>query len=177
MLGTGLLMKWIIGAAAAAIAAIFLLQYLPNGSAQAGPNAAAGKPAPSFTIPSVNGKPTSLADFRGHVVVMNLWATWCPPCRSEMPDLERLYEAYRNRGLVVIGVDQGESRERTVAFAHSLGIRYPILLDNQQQYGRTYIALGLPTTIIINRNGVGVRGFDGPLTYSQMKSAVAPLIH
>ena len=94
-----------------------------------------------------------------------------------MPDFEKLYETYRGRGVVVIGINQGESRQRAASFAQSLHITYPIWLDSQQQYGRTYIAIGLPTTVIIDRSGVPVPpGFDGPLTYAQMKAAVAPLI-
>lgn len=108
---------------------------------------------------------------------MNLWASWCPPCRAEMPDLQRLYADYAKKNVVVLGVDQGESPQRASAFAQSLGIHYPILVDEQQQYGRVYAALGLPTTIVVNPSGVVVRGFDGPLSYPQMVGAITPLLN
>jgi thiol-disulfide isomerase/thioredoxin len=107
---------------------------------------------------------------------MNLWATWCPPCRAEMPDLQRLYQTYRSRDVVVLGVDQGESGTRAAAFAQSLGIHYPILIDEQQQYGRVYAALGMPTTIVVDQDGIVVRGFDGALSYDQMVEAISPLV-
>lgn len=169
-------MKWLLAFGGALIAALVLKQYFPS-IAPATQVATAGKTAASFPVPSIDGKSESLAGYRGKVVVMNLWATWCPPCRSEMPDLEKLYETYRSRGLIVVGINQGESRERAASFAQSLRITYPIWLDSQQQYGRTYIALGLPTTVVIDRSGAPVPpGYDGPLTYAQMKAAVAPLI-
>ncbi len=171
-------MKWLLSVGAALIAAVVLKQYFPSTAAGATQIASAGKTAPSFPVPSTDGKTQTLAAYRGKIIVMNLWATWCPPCRSEMPDFENLYETYRRRGLVVIGINQGESRQRASSFAQSLHIKYPIWLDSQQQYGRTYIALGLPTTVVIDRSGVAVPpGFDGPLTYAQMKAAVAPLIN
>ena len=169
-------MKWLLAVGGAFVAAVVLKQYFPS-TGTAAQIAVAGKAAPSFAVASTDGKMQTLAAYRGKIVVMNLWATWCPPCRSEMPDFEKLYETYRGRGLVVIGINQGESRQRAAAFAQSLHIKYPIWLDSQQQYGRTYIALGLPTTVVIDRAGVAVPpGFDGPLTYAQMKAAVAPLI-
>lgn len=169
-------MKWFIALAGALAIAIVLKQYFPGGGAST-QVATAGKLAPTFPVRTTQGKSETLAAYRGRIIVMNLWATWCPPCRSEMPDLERLYETYRSRGLVVIGINQGESRQRAASFAQSLRITYPIWLDSQQQYGRTYIALGLPTTVIIDRSGIPVPpGFDGPMTYAQMKAAVAPLI-
>lgn len=169
-------MKWLLAAAGVLIVAIVLKQYFPSNGPQATQIAAAGKMAPSFAVPSVDGKSQTLSAYRGRIVVMNLWASWCPPCRAEMPDLESLYERYRARGLVVIGINQGESRGRAASFAQSLRIHYPIWLDDQQQYGRTYIAMGLPTTVIIDRSGVALKSFDGPLTYTQMKIAIAPLV-
>ena len=170
--------NWLYWIAGLAIVAIVLGVYFRgSGSAPlAGPAALAGHPAPSFAVPTLAGTNSELAQYRGRVVVMNLWASWCPPCRAEMPDLQRLYEAYRARNVVVIGVDQGESAQRVDAFARSLEIHYPILLDQQQQYGRVYAALGLPTTIVIDATGVVVRGFDGPLSYPQMVSAISPLL-
>jgi len=169
--------KWLIAVGGAIAAVVVLKQYFPTGGPATTQIAAAGKLAPSFAVPAIDGTKQTLSTYRGKIVVMNLWATWCPPCRSEMPDLEKLYETYRSRGLVVIGINQGESRQRAASFAQSLRIKYPIWLDSQQQYGRTYIALGLPTTVVIDRSGVPVPpGFDGPMTYAQMKAAVAPLI-
>lgn len=107
---------------------------------------------------------------------MNLWASWCPPCRAELPDLQRLYDRYRTHKLVVVGVNEGESLQRARAFAAALRLRFPILLDGNQSYGRVYAALGLPTTIVIDEGGTIVRGFDGALTFDQMQAAVRPLL-
>lgn len=169
--------NWLYWIAGAVIVAVVLTVYFRGGGSQAsGPAALQGEAAPSFTVPNLAGSTSGLDAYRGHVVVMNLWASWCPPCRAEMPDLQRLYQSYKSRGVVVLGVDQGESAERVSAFAQSLGIHYPLLLDQQQQYGRVYAALGLPTTILVNAQGIVVRGFDGPLAYQQMVAAVAPLV-
>lgn len=170
--------NWLYWIAGAIIVAIVLWQvFRPQGGSQAaGPAALQGRMAPSFAVPSLEGSVSGLGQYRGRIVVMNLWASWCPPCRAEMPDLQHLYQAYSSQNVVVLGVDQGESAQRVSAFAQSLGIHYPILLDQQQQYGRVYAALGLPTTIVVNRQGVVVRGFDGPLSYPQMVAAVKPLL-
>jgi thiol-disulfide isomerase/thioredoxin len=169
--------NWLYWVAGAAIVAIVLAVYFRGGSPQnAGPSSLSGRQAPSFAVPALDGKASGLDTFRGRIVVMNLWASWCPPCRAEMPDLQRLYEAYGAKNVVVLGVDQGESAQRVAAFARSLGIHYPILLDEQQQYGRVYAALGLPTTIVIDPQGTVIRGFDGPLSYDQMVAAITPLI-
>jgi cytochrome c biogenesis protein CcmG, thiol:disulfide interchange protein DsbE len=171
----GNLLYWIAGAI---IVGVVLAVYFRNGGAPvSGPASLAGKPAPSFTVNSLSGSDAGLDNYRGRIVVMNLWASWCPPCRAEMPDLQRLYVAYRSRNVVVIGVDQGESAQQVSAFVRSLDIHYPILLDQQQQYGRVYAALGLPTTIVIDRRGTVVRGFDGPLSFAQMVSAISPLLN
>lgn len=169
--------NWLYWIAGAVIVGVVLTVYFRGGGSQAsGPAALQGQSAPSFTVPTLAGSTSALGAYRGHVVVMNLWASWCPPCRAEMPDLQRLYASYKSRNVVVLGVDQGESAQRVGAFAQSLGIHYPILLDQQQQYGRVYAALGLPTTIVINAQGIVVRGFDGPLSYPQMVAAVTPLL-
>ncbi len=167
---------WFGVALALALMVAIAFLYLPAPGGGSGPAALAGKPASSFQSEDLSGHPMSLATFRGHVVVLNLWASWCPPCRAEMPDLQRLSRAYASRGLVVLGVDQGEARERAAAFATSLGITYPILVDQSQQYGRVYAALGMPTTIIVDRNGIVATGFDGALTFTQMRDAVVPVL-
>jgi peroxiredoxin len=170
-------LTWIYWAVGLLVAAIVVAGYFRNGPPHAaGPAALAGHRAPSFEVRSLDGKQGSLAQYRGHIVFMNLWASWCPPCRLEMPDLQRFYAAYRSRNVVVLGVNQGESARRARAFADSLGIHFPVLLDEDQQYGRVYAALGLPTTIVIDPAGIVERGFDGPLTYDQMVAAVRPLL-
>ena len=142
----------------------------------AGPAGLTGEPAPVFSLQDDAGATVSLAQLRGRLVVMNLWASWCPPCRAEMPDLQRLAERYAGRGVAVVGVNEGESPERARAFARALGIRFPIWIDAAERYGRTYTALGLPTTIVVDRQGAVVRGFDGPLTFAQMRATVDPLL-
>ncbi|MGH7737526.1 MAG: TlpA family protein disulfide reductase [Candidatus Tyrphobacter sp.] len=160
----------------ALIVAIVVWQTFGKSARGAGPTSLQGEPAPVIALRDDDGAPVSLDQYRNKVVLMNLWATWCPPCREELPDLQRLYAQDRRRGLVVIGVDQGESADRARAFAQALGLRFPIWIDANQAYGRAYDALGFPTTVIVDRTGRVARGFDGALTFDEMRAAVAPLL-
>ncbi len=167
---------WLIALAALAVSVLVFEPFFASHSAKtAGPAGLVGQTAPVFALRDDRGLPVSLADYRGHIVVMNLWASWCPPCRAEMPDLQRLAALYAGRDIGIVGVNEGESPQRAAAFASSLGIRFPIWIDSAEQYGRTYAALGLPTTIIVDRHGTVLRAFDGPLTFDQMRAAVGPL--
>lgn len=168
---------WASAAIALAIAFIVLQPFFISPSTHAaGPQAFVGEVAPVFALRDDRGAPVSLDRYRGRIVVMNLWASWCPPCRAEMPDLQRLANAYAARGIAILGVNEGESPQRAREFADSLRIRFPIWIDASERYGRTYTVLGLPTTVILDVNGVVVRAFDGPLTFAEMQAAVAPLV-
>jgi len=164
---------WPAVALALAIAVYVAEPYFVTQRAAGGPSGLAGQRAPIFDLRDDRGRAVSLQQYRGSLVVMNLWASWCPPCRAEMPDLQRLAEAEAGRRIAVVGVNEGESPRRARAFADSLGIRFPVWIDGAQQYGRTYNALGLPTTVILDRQGVVIRAFDGPLTLDEMRAAVA----
>ena len=136
----------------------------------------AGAPAVSFDVPRLNGGTDSLASHRGSIVLMNFWATWCPPCKEEMPALEQLYRENRAHGLVVLGIDQGESAVTAGAFARAHGVTFPILIDADQQYASSYVSIGLPTTVIVGRDGHVVRGIDGAQSLAQFRAVVGPLL-
>jgi peroxiredoxin len=165
---------WLAVGLALTVLALVAKHYCAAQPATAGgPSALAGQAAPIFDLRDDSGRRVSLQRYRGFIVVMNLWASWCPPCRAEMPDLQRLADADARLGIAVVGVNEGESPQRAHAFAESLGIRFPIWIDAAQRYGRIFGALGLPTTVIVDRRGVMIRGFDGALTLDQMRAAVA----
>jgi len=141
-----------------------------------GPAMLTGAPAVSFAIPRVGGGTDSLALHRGSIVLMNFWATWCPPCKEEMPALESLYRSDRARGLIVLGIDQGESAATAGAFARAHGVTFPVLIDADQEYASSYVSVGLPTTVIVGRDGHVVKGIDGAQTLGQLQSLVGPLL-
>jgi len=141
-----------------------------------GPATLVGAPAPSYTIPRVGGGSDSLLAHRGSVVLLNFWATWCPPCKAEMPALETLYRSERARGLVVLGIDQGESLSTAGAFARAHGVTFPILVDADQRYAASYVSIGLPTTVLVSRDGHVARGIDGAQTLPQLRALVGPLL-
>jgi thiol-disulfide isomerase/thioredoxin len=171
-----------IAVAALALAAVVLTfkAYLEESGGLAGvlsgPAMLAGAPAESYPVKDLAGESDALEHYRGHVVLVNLWASWCAPCRSETPALEALYEAERGKGLVVLGIDQGESVRAAAAFAGEMKLHYPILLDEDQRYGRAYAAVGLPTTLVVDRSGHIVRGIDGEMTLGQMRAVVGPVL-
>ena len=141
-----------------------------------GPGSLAGSPAVSFDVRRLDGTTDSLAGHRGQVVLMNFWATWCPPCKEEMPALERLYREERRHGVVVLGIDQGESADVARSFVRAHGITFPILLDEDQKYASSYVSIGLPTTVVVGRDGRVVKGIDGAQTLEQFRAALAPAL-
>ena len=133
-----------------------------------------GSLAPDFLLetlnPSAEGQAPSaegqagearLSDFRGQAVVLNFWASWCAPCRKEMPQFVQAYERYKDRGLVVIGLNLQEG-SRAGKFAEDFGIEFPVLMDRDGEVGDRYRVLGLPTTLFIDREGVVRSVFTGP---------------
>jgi thiol-disulfide isomerase/thioredoxin/Cu/Ag efflux protein CusF len=118
------------------------------------PPRAAMFPAPDFTLPTLSGAPIHLAELRGKVVLLNFWATWCVPCRTEMPTLEALYQRYKDRGLEVLAVNLDlRSTAGVAAFLQEVGVTFRIALDPAWATARAYRVLGLPTTYLIDRAG------------------------
>ena len=114
----------------------------------------ARKPVPKLELDDLAGKPWSLAGARGQVVVMNFWATWCEPCRAEMPVFERAQQQYRDQGLVVLGVDMQEQDPEIIAFLSQIGVTFPTAADRTGEVTRQWRATGLPTTFLIDRQGI-----------------------
>lgn len=118
--------------------------------------------APDFTLRDLNGNSVSLSNFRGNVVFLNFWATWCPPCRSEMPSMDRLYGQLRGRGFVVLAVDKQENRRQVEKFMKHYGLSFPALLDTDGKVSSLYGIRGLPSTFIIDSGGKIIGSKMGP---------------
>jgi len=119
--------------------------------------------APDFLLEDLPGGEVRLSDYRGHPVVLNFWATWCKPCRQEMPQFVEAYNKYRSQGLVVIGLNLQEGKAVIKPFADDYGMDFPVLIDRDGEVGDRYRLLGLPTTFFIDRDGVIRSIFTGPL--------------
>jgi cytochrome c biogenesis protein CcmG, thiol:disulfide interchange protein DsbE len=113
-----------------------------------------GQMAPPLRLPLVGGGETDLGGYRGQVVILNFWATWCEPCKAEMPLFERTQQQYRDRGLVVLGVNFQERDEEITAFLSQIGVTFPSLVDRTGEVSRQWRATGLPTTFLIDRQGL-----------------------
>lgn len=118
--------------------------------------------APDFTLPGPDGRKFSLKDYRGKVVFLNFWATWCESCRDEMPSMERLYQEFKGKGLEIVAVNVKDQRQDALAFARKLKLNYPLLLDSEGEVGLLYGAFGLPVTYLIDRKGVVLARLWGP---------------
>jgi peroxiredoxin len=109
--------------------------------------------APDFTLRSMDGSNLRLQEQRGQVVMINFWATWCGPCRQEMPHLSRLYDKYRSAGFVLLGVNVDDNARKATDAANKLGLKFPILLDSDKTVSRMYDLDTMPTTLLLDRNG------------------------
>lgn len=113
-----------------------------------------GKLAPDFTLPTVDGQEISLYDIRGKVVLLNFWATWCPPCRAQQPHLIAAYNDFIDQGLVILAVNVRESEVLVRSHVIEKGIPFPVLLDTEGEVANLYQVRGFPTTFLIDRQGV-----------------------
>ena len=121
-------------------------------------------PAPDFALSGIDGKIHHLKDYSGKRIVLNFWATWCVPCRQEMPLLQKTYAQLQSNGLVVIGVDQQEDAGTVSAFLKEVNVTYPILLDNDLSAFHAYGVMGIPITFFIDTNGIVRAKSIGALT-------------
>lgn len=115
-----------------------------------------GFQAPDFTLTALDGSSMALHDLRGQGVILNFWASWCPPCKAEMPALQRVYEAYRDQGLVVVAVNvtAQDARPNVESFVADYGLTFPVLLDLDARVATMYRVHSLPTTFFIGPDGV-----------------------
>jgi len=114
---------------------------------------AVGSPAPDFTLRSSSGKNLKLSEFRGQVVMINFWATWCAPCREELPHLNRLHQQYRRAGFVLLGVNIDDNPKAAQAMATHVKLGFPVLFDTDKQVSKRYDVDAMPSTLIIDRDG------------------------
>jgi peroxiredoxin len=119
-------------------------------------------PTPDFSLSTPDGQKISLKDFRGKVVLLNFWASWCVPCREEMPAMEKLYQEYKQKNFVVLAVAVKDRKQDAVDFVKELKLTYPIALDPSAQVGNVYGAWGLPATYLIGPKGEGLARGWGP---------------
>lgn len=129
-----------------------LLVWLGSNPAQAA-MPAVGSIAPGFTLKSDNGKNLKLGEFRGQVVMINFWATWCSPCRQEIPHLNRLQERYRKAGFVLLGVNIDDQPRVAREMMQKLGVVFPVLFDTDKRVSRLYDVGAMPSTLLIDRDG------------------------
>jgi peroxiredoxin len=133
----------------------------------------AGKEALDFTLPDLDGKEVSLTDFRGKVVFLNFWATWCTPCEDEMPSMQALYDKLKGKPFEIVAVSVDKKGAETVRkFAEKYGLTFTILHDRRRRIKETYKTTGVPETFIIDQNGVVAEKVWGPRDWSSLANTL-----
>lgn len=140
-----------------------------------------GAPSPPFTLRDLDGKLVSLSDFSGKVVLVNFWATWCGPCRVEMPAMESLYKEMRSKGFEILAISvDAQGTIVTRPFQEAMGLTFPILHDSDYEVGGAYGARTLPISYVIDRQGIiqhrvfGARDWNGPQAKKLIRALLAP---
>lgn len=137
------------------------------------PAAEVGRLAPDFILTDLEGNTVALSDFRGKVVFINFWATWCPPCRAEMPEIEAIHQEYKGQGVVVIGVDLMETEDEVLQLVQRGGFSWTFVIDTTGEVGRSYGVTAIPTSFFLDKDGV-IRAISiGAMTKRQMESRLA----
>ena len=140
------------------------------------PGSGLGGPAADFAFDSFGGGPVQLADLRGKPVVLNFWASWCVPCRAEMPAFERIYRQYRDQGVAFVGLAVEDDPQSARSFVESLAITYPTGMDKRNAAATGYKVVGLPTTVLISADGQLVNRWNGPVSEEELADATRRLV-
>jgi cytochrome c biogenesis protein CcmG, thiol:disulfide interchange protein DsbE len=132
--------------------------------------------APELSLQNVNGDTESLTDYRDKVVLVNNWATWCPPCKAEIPTLEAYYKTHHEEGFVIIGIEAGESQNEVLQFVQGANITYPIWFDLKNASLRAFGGSGLPNSFVIDRKGIIRLAWVGEINREMLEKYVTPLV-
>ena len=165
-------MRWTIPILRVLPAALLLAAC---GDAPGGGPVRVGKEAPAYAAETLDGERSALAQMRGKPVLLNVWATWCHPCRREIPALEQLHRAYGPRGLQVVGVsiDQGDQQQGIREFMQEFGASYPVWLDPDGEVATVFSTVGVPNTFLIGPDGQVLWKHVGPVTGGRRGAAAA----
>jgi cytochrome c biogenesis protein CcmG/thiol:disulfide interchange protein DsbE len=134
------------------------------------------RPAPDFTLTTFEGKTISLKDLRGKPIIINFWASWCPPCRIEAPLLERTWRAYKNRGLIFLGVNIQDRKEDALSYMREFDITYPNGPDPTGEIAIDYGVSGLPVTFFVSRKGEVVRRWVGAIERNALMGMIEEIM-
>jgi cytochrome c biogenesis protein CcmG, thiol:disulfide interchange protein DsbE len=166
-----------LGLTLIAMSAFFILRVIPTQNEPVTVPVQVNFAAPELTLSDTQGDSHALADYRGQVVLVNLWATWCPPCKEEMPALQTFYDKYQKSGFVIIGVNDGDPTADVLKFVNDYELTFPVWLDP------TYIAteqafktLNLPSSFVIDRDGTTRLMWVGGISRAMLEKHVTPLI-
>ncbi len=129
-----------------------------------------GSEAPDFTLPDLDGAEVSLKQFRGKVILLNFWATWCPPCKAEMPSMNKLNQMFKDKGLVVIAISSDRSKKQVKRFLKKTPVSFTILYDPKNKISNIYKVFALPTSLVIDRDGTIVKKVLGGYDWSSTKA-------
>jgi cytochrome c biogenesis protein CcmG/thiol:disulfide interchange protein DsbE len=159
----------ILGVGTAILMAVFTLVWLQSAKYEP---LAVGKPAPDFSLSDLNDKPYRLSDFRGKVVFLNFWATWCKPCREEMPSMEILNKNFEKDGLVILAVsiDRVTTTKDIPPFVKGMNLSFPVLIDSWGRTDKPYKRMGVPETFIIDQEGIIREIVIGPRDWTRLDS-------
>jgi peroxiredoxin len=133
-------------------------------------------PAPSISLTDLSLSDVHLDDYLGDVVLLNTWATWCPPCLAEMPDLQAYYDKYREQGFTLIGVNIGETRGQVLEFGLEQQLSFPLWLDPDEVSMRVLDSMSLPYSVLIDRDGTVRYAWSGATCLDALESVVTPLL-
>jgi cytochrome c biogenesis protein CcmG, thiol:disulfide interchange protein DsbE len=133
-------------------------------------------PAPDFTLATPRGEAVQLSALRGQVVLINVWATWCPPCRAEMPAIEAVYARYREQGFTVLAINLQEDPQAVAAFMEEHRLTFPALLDGDGAVSASYQARVMPSSFFVDRRGVVRAVYRGPMPRSVIAGTVEQLL-
>jgi cytochrome c biogenesis protein CcmG/thiol:disulfide interchange protein DsbE len=141
------------------------------------PRIAHGTPAPAFTLRDTEGRTVSLGSLKGRVVALNFWASWCGPCREEIPDFAKVYAAHRGKCFEILGLaEESGTRDEVVASARQFGINYPVLLDDYGKVSDDFKVPAYPRTFLIDASGNVRKAFEGSVDADDLEKALAPLL-
>lgn len=148
---------------------VFIQWQKPSTKSDTPQLVAAGQPAPGFELPLLNGEVVRLGDYKGKIIFLNIWATWCGPCQEEMPSMERLYQQLKSEAFEILAVSIDAQGTPAVApFVKEYKLNFPVLIDRENNIGRLYKTTGVPETFIIDKNGIiiskviGYRNWSDP---------------